>query len=309
MKTALVSLGLLLTATGPVGGPPASQEAPTPAPPPASAAESEIREAIDGFRKAFAKGDAAAVASTFTTDAEITGDSGEKIRGRDAIAAQFAGLFRESPGVTIAIAPDSIRSLGPDTAVEEGTATIATVGGPSETSRYEAVYVKQGGRWLQARVREFAEADLGPHERLKPLEWLVGDWVDEGQDGVVHTSCAWSPDGNYLLRDFRVQVRGKAAVSGTQRIAWDPSTKQVKSWTFDADGTHSDQHWAQDEAGRWIIKSSGALADGRRVTATNILAKTGKDSATWTSTDRTLGDLAAPDSETFVLVRRPPGPK
>ena len=43
-------------------------------------------------------------------------------------------------------------------------------------------------RWLVASIRELPDKDLSHHERLKELEWLVGDWVEETEDAVVATS-------------------------------------------------------------------------------------------------------------------------
>ena len=272
--------------------------------------DAEIQKAVETFRAAFAKADAAAIASTFTKDAEVVDEKGEKIVGREAIVTLFADLFRESPGVAITITPESIKRLTPDAAIEEGTSTLShPSGGPDETSRYEALYVRVDGVWLQARVREFAAPLLSHHDRLKPLEWILGDWIDEGHEAILHSSCAWTADGNYLLREFRILVKGKADVSGVQRIGWDPSAKQIKSWTFDTDGTHSEQYWAQDGEGSWIVKSSGTMPDGQKVTATNLLQRTSKDSASWTSIDKTLGVLVLPENETFLLVRKPPAPK
>ncbi|MDB5349422.1 MAG: hypothetical protein JWN86_669 [Planctomycetota bacterium] len=310
MRTALATLGVMLAAAL-LGGGHAAQTAPersTQAP--ANSVESEIRKSIEVFREAFDKGDAAAVAATFTEDGELTDASGLTIRGRKAIAAWYTETFEESPGAKLAILPDSIRSLSPETVIEEGVATVTPAGGSGvETTRYEVIHIKQNGRWLQGRVHDSDEVNVSPHDRLKPLEWLVGDWVDEGDDGVVHTTCAWSQDGNFLLRDFRLQIRGRASSSGTQRLGWDPATRRIKSWIFDTTGTHGEQFWAQEDDGRWIIKSTHTLADGRLSTATNILERTGKDALHWTSRDRTLAASGLPDTEEYHLVRRPPAPK
>ncbi len=302
------AFAFVIVALGAASAP--AQEAAKPKPEAPSPLETEIRAAVSAFRTAFDKGDAPAVAATFTPEAEVIDESGERTVGREAISARFADLFRESPGVTIVIESESIRPLSADSAIEEGTATLKLgKEGRPETSRYEAIYVKQDGRWLQARIRDFPQETFAPHERLSALEWLLGDWVDEDPSGVIHTSCAWSPDGNYLMRDFRVQVRGQDARTGSQRIGWDPATKQIKSWTFDTDGLHSEQLWSEEEPGRWLIKSSGPREDGQRTTATNVLTRLGKDRASWTSVDRTVGDASIADIETRVLVRRPPPAK
>ena len=104
---------------------------------------------------------------------------------------------------------------------------------------------------------------------------MVGEWVDESSDSIIHANCRWSDDKNFLLRDFVIQVQGRPMMKVTQRIGWDPLTEQIKSWvlrfrrglrpgTLDAGTAIS---------GR--IKSTGVLPDGRIATATNILTRTG----------------------------------
>ena len=83
-------------------------------------------------------------------------------------------------------------------------------------------------------------------ERLKELAWLVGDWVDENSDSVVHVTCRWSDDKNFLLRDFVIHVQGKPVMNVNQRIGWDPVTKQIKSWVFDSEGGYGDALWARN---------------------------------------------------------------
>jgi hypothetical protein len=59
-----------------------------------------------------------------------------------------------------------------------------------------------------------------PHEQLKQLEWLIGDWIDEGDDAVVQTSTRWSDDKQFILSDFviRTPQRGSGALRITQRL-------------------------------------------------------------------------------------------
>ena len=39
---------------------------------------------------------------------------------------------------------------------------------------------------------------------------------------------------------FVIHVQGKPVMNVTQRIGWDPLTKQIKSWVFDSDGGYGD---------------------------------------------------------------------
>ena len=240
----LAALGLLLTGNG--GGLAAPED--KPAPPAARATdraadEKAICEAEAAFVRAYNAGDSRGVAALFTDDAEVIDEEGRAIEGRDAITALFASSFEAKPGETIDLAIESLRFLGPDVAKEDGHAKMTPARdkagnrrGVPQSGRYTVLYVRQGGQWLQSSVREHPDPEITPRERLEPLAWMVGDWVDEGSDSVVFTTARWSDDGNFLLRDFTIQIRGRPAMKGTQRIGWDPLTKQIKSWVFDSEG-------------------------------------------------------------------------
>src|SRR4051812_31709610 len=89
-------LTLALTVTL-LAGPAAAQQAGDPAPPASKRAEAPARAndeaAIRGndeaFARAFDAGDAAALAATFTDDAEVIDEDGQVVEGRDAITAYF----------------------------------------------------------------------------------------------------------------------------------------------------------------------------------------------------------------------------
>ena len=148
---------------------------------------------------------------------------------------------------------------------------------------------------MYSSVREEHPTGLAHHERLKELEWMVGEWLDESSDSIIHATCRWSDDKNFLLRDFVIHVQGKPVMNVTQRIGWDPLTKQIKSWVFDSDGGYGDALWTRN-GNQWIIKSTGVLPDGRIATATNILTRTGPNAARWASTERTVGGQVDPRS-------------
>lgn len=266
-----------------------------------------IAEASRTFIEAYNRGDAKALAGHFAEDAEVSDEAGSTIRGRDAIAKHFAEALREAQGGTIELTTDSLRFLGRDAARETGRSrTKPGAGGSPEIARYTAFYVRVDGRWLLDSVEEATETRLTPHERLEELEWLLGEWVDEGEDGVVQTSCRWSDDRNFLLRDFTLHVSGQPFPGGSQRIGWDAGLGQFKSWIFDGDGGHSEGVWSRVGKDEWTIRTEGILADGREVRSTQHLTFVNKDRARWQSVDRVLGGESLPDSPEIVLVRKPP---
>ncbi len=266
-----------------------------------------ISALVEEYTRAFNAGDAGAVAATFTAGAVVINEEGERTLGRAAIRDQFAGSFKDAPGSTIVLQIDSMRFLGQDTALEEGTATITPAKGADapDISRFIAVYVRENGRWLQAAVRDEPVASLSVHDRLKELEWLVGEWVNESQEAVVFTTCKWADNGNFLLREFTIKTAGKPLMSGSQRIGWDPVKRQFKSWVFDSEGGYVEAYWTRD-GNQWLAKAEGVGPNGEPATATNIVTRLGKDRVSWQSVNRTLGGAAVPGVDEFVLVRKPP---
>jgi uncharacterized protein (TIGR02246 family) len=310
MKLAIAAVLAIIVAST-LGLASSRQEATSPAPKvQQSGYETEIVKVNEAFRAAFDGGDAKALAATFTADAELADDAGKMVHGREAIAAHFASGFETSPKATIKIETESIRSLAPGLAIEEGTSTVTSASGiAEEPSRYEAIYMKVDGRWFQARVREYQRLEISPHEHLKPLEWMLGEWVDESPHGLVHSSCQWSEDGNFLLRDLHVLIQGKKAMTITQRIGWNPVSSEIKGWVFDSGGGHGEQTWIPSGENGWMVKTDATTPDGKRATSTNMLTRTGKDTASWVSTDRTLGGQVLESIEEITLVRRPAPPK
>lgn len=277
------------------------------APAPRGADEQAIKELLNAFTRAFNAGDAKAVAATYTDTAIVVDETGERVEGRAAIRERYAAVFADDPGSTIAIKVDSLRFLGPETALEDGRATITPSAGTEapEITRFTAVYVKQDGQWRQAAVRDELASDLTPHDRLKELEWLTGDWVNESDDAVVATTCKWAVGGNFLDREFTMKTKGQAVLSGTQRIGWDPLKRQFKTWIFDSEGGHGEGYLTRNN-NEWVIKVEGVNQDGQPVSATNIITRMGKDRMSWQSTLRTVGGAAVPGIDEFVVVRKPP---
>ncbi len=168
-----------------------------------------ITDLLASFVKTYNSKDPKALGALFTPEAEIEDEDGDITRGRDAIVARFAESFAGSEAGTLAVNTESLRFLGTDLAIEEGTASLTvSAGATPQTNRYSVIYARQGGRWLHARIRDEQPDEVSPHEQLLQLEWMLGEWVNESDDGIVKTHCKWSDNGNFLLREFDVKVEG-----------------------------------------------------------------------------------------------------
>jgi uncharacterized protein (TIGR02246 family) len=301
---------------GATGAPTGTEPTPAAVPSPAPALftnrpdDERAIQAVDAaYARAYNAGNAPALAALFTDDAEVIGENREPLRGRATIEQIFGSTFQSRPGAAITIAPASLRFFGPDVAQEEGRTLVKTATDDSPSSHhYSALLVKQGNHWMYSSVREEPETGLSHHERLRELEWLVGDWIDESPDSVVQTTCHWTEDQNFLIRDFTVRVRGKSIMRVSERIGWDPSTRQILSWVFDSEGGFGSGRWSR-RGSEWVIKSTGIMRDGRTATATHVLTRVNPQTARWASVQRTVGDQVVPDRAEYVMVRKPPQPQ
>ena len=77
--------------------------------------------------------------------------------------------------------------------------------------------------------------------------------------------------------DFKVQIGGRPAMTGSQRIGWDPLAESTPSWVFDSSGGVAEGVWTRND-NQWIIKTTGVTHEGKPALATNILTRAGETS-------------------------------
>jgi uncharacterized protein (TIGR02246 family) len=278
-----------------------------PSRPAPSADEQAIRQLDEVFIRHYDQGDSKALAAMFAEDAEVVEADGSRYQGRGPVEQGFADSFAASPGSKLKLEIESIRFLGADVAKEEGRSLVTPVKGATISRTYLALYVRRDGRWLISSVREEKDPLVRPGERLKDLEWMIGDWVDEGSESEVRVNCRWTEDGNFLIRSFTVKRQGRPMMTVTQRVGWDPLARQFRSWEFDSEGGFGEGRWSRD-GDRWVVKHTAVRPEGTTASATNILTQQRPDLVRWVSTDRVIGDESVPDEPGYTLVRVPPSP-
>jgi uncharacterized protein (TIGR02246 family) len=285
-----------------------SQSQKSAAQPGASADEQQIRQGVVAFVEQYNAHNADAVTALFASDARMVFADGTEVNGRDEIKQSFEVAFAESPKCAVSVVVDLIRFLTPDVAVEEGSTTMFPDGETlTSRDRYTVLHLRKDGRWQMQSVRVVQEESLSAYASLAPLEWLVGEWIDEGREEDVHATFRWDENKSFLLEEFQVVRLGEVVLKGTQRIGWDPQTKQVRSWTSDSAGGFGESTWirAGDD---WICKARGVRPDGVSASATRRLTRAAQDRVIWTSTDRIFGDEELP-SLAVTMVRKPPKPQ
>jgi uncharacterized protein (TIGR02246 family) len=297
------------------GRPPAAlaQVPSTPAAAPASsatAAEDSVRETLAAYVATYNGKDAAKLVEFFTPEGTLIDSENVAMRGREAIAQEFSEAFADRSTYTLHAKVESVRLITRDVAQAEGESRLVSPREATIANQFVVLLARQDQAWKIVEIREYpAPAEsVTPYERLKELEWMVGEWVDESEDVQVSTTVRWGQGKAYLIRDYSVQVKGEPATSGLMIIAWDPQTQQIKSWIFNADGGRGESSWTRAADNQWVVKAQGSTGDGQATSATQVISLVNKDALRTSSIDRIIGGEIARDLEDVIMVRKPPAP-
>jgi uncharacterized protein (TIGR02246 family) len=267
-------------------------------------AEAAIQKLAEAFVEAFHKGDAKAVAACWAPDGDFILQTGRELKGRAAIEKAFADLFAKNKGLKIRIESLSLRFPTPESAIEDGTTEVFPAdGGPPTRARFTNVHVKQDGQWLLSSSREAPYVPPGNYQHLQGLEWAVGDWAGEAEDGVVERlTVAWSDNQNFLNATLETTLKNTSVGKATQWIGWDPVAGRIRSWIFDATGGFGEGSWAQDGK-KWVVKTTSVLQDGKKAAATYVLTPVDADTTTLQARDRSEDGNRLPDTKEVKLKR------
>lgn len=268
--------------------------------------ETEIRASVEDFVKTFNAGDATKLATHFADSGEIIDEDGNQYQGTAEVKDLFTAFFTKFPGAKLFMDIESVRSVAPNVVIEEGTRVTTTKEEKDQAQvRYSAVRTKLGDRWVIASWREFSDDPAPtPTDHLAGLDWLIGEWINEGSDAVVKIKYTWSDDKNFILANLDIQKAGQDAMKCSQRIGYDPAQQKIRSWLFDSDGGFSEGIWAATDKD-WIVKSTATLPDGQSGSATITYTRVDDNHFKISGTQRIVGNAVEPDFD-LKVVRKPP---
>ena len=239
--------------------------------------EGELHAAVAGYVEAFNKQDLVVVTKMWMENAShVDRESGERTEGREAILADVAESFKSRPELRLTAHVDHVRLIRPDVACVEGQTCVVAPDEDPAVSNFLAILVKQDGAWRIDSIEEHPVAEANSHKSLGQLDWLVGRWVDDSDEVRVDTNIRWTSDGTFLLRSFSVQTADGVAHRGTQVIGWDPRAQEIRSWSFNSDGSFGSGTWSRNGED-WLIKSTQTLADGQAASGTFVLTRVDND--------------------------------
>ena len=130
----------------------------------------------------------------------------------------------------------------------------------------------------------------------------MGRWVDQSDTVRVDTTIRWTADQAFLLRSHAVHDENGLARQGTQVIGWDPRSKEIRSWSFNSDGSFGDGTWSKNDD-QWLIKSSQTLPDGQAASGTFVLTRIDDNTVSLQLIGHQIEGEPQPASEVVTMVR------
>ncbi len=179
--------------------------------------------------------------------------------------------------------------------------SLVLLTGPAGMAQEQAAV--EGTAAGQTAAAEEATADAPQASPLEELDWMVGQWVDQGEDSTITTTCSWALNRKFLTRSFSVEIEGHLSLEGTQFVGWDPIAKEIRSWTFDSEGGVGQGRWIRD-GDRWLVKMSFVLAGGERASAVNVITYVDEDTLRWQSISREIDGELQPSIPEVTVVRQ-----
>jgi uncharacterized protein (TIGR02246 family) len=263
-----------------------------------------IKAAVQSYTDAFNAKDAQKLAEHWAPEAVyISRSSGDQVVGRDAIAKEFGAMFDSENVPRLEVETQSIEFISPNVALERGVATVIKADQPKSLSNYSAIYVRQGGKWLLDRVtEEEIEIRASNYDKLKGLEWIIGNWVDAGEGTTIKIECSWTKNQNYISRKYSVSEEGQVESSGLQIIGWDPKAKEIRSWLFDSSGGFISGTWSQRDD-KWIVQSVATFSDGVSGSFTSIFRPLEEGRYAWRKINRVVDGEIMPNVDEVVVTR------
>ncbi len=264
----------------------------------------KIEAAIQSYVSAFNERDVDKLVSHWSPDGVyVSRTSGEQLTGKESLQEEFSAILSSENAPTLAVETESIEFVSPNVALQRGAAVISRKES-SEDTDYQVVYVEHDGKWLIDRVTEdVIEPVVSNYEQLKGLEFLIGEWINEGDGMTVELDVQWTRNQNYLSGKFQVSMDGEEQSSGLEIIGWDAKNKQIRGWLFDSDGGFVQNTWRERE-GEWVIQSVATLADGASGSSTSVIRSSGDDTCGWRKFNRVIDGQLLPNTEEVTLRRR-----
>jgi uncharacterized protein (TIGR02246 family) len=266
--------------------------------------EASVRKVLAEYVEVFNQKAADKVAGFWTEQGTHTDrETGERTEGRQAIQADMAKVFESSGEMKLSAKVDRFKMVTSNVARAEGQTTVVFADGEPIVSSFIAILVHEGDKWLLDSIEEMAlPQPVSTADALKGLEWLIGEWVDDSGDVKVSTTFRWTANQAFMLRSFNVETKEGVTMTGTQVIGWDPRIQQIRSWSFNSDGSFGEAVWSRNGNG-WQSKAIQTLANGGSASGTYVMERVDDNSFTMQLVGHELNGEPQPTGAGVKIVR------
>jgi uncharacterized protein (TIGR02246 family) len=266
--------------------------------------QAAINQTAAAFVDAFHKGDAKTLASFYMPNADYVDASGHIFEGRDVIEKLYTDFFALNKGYQLRLNINSRKFPSPGLAIEDGTSVVIAPDGTAPVqTRYTNVFSKVDGKWLLSSVREGNAVAPSNYELLRGLEWSIGEWIDaEASGSAGRITFVWAPGNNFIVSTRTEDFKDISMLRTTQWIGWDAAARQIRSWSFQADGGTDLSTWTQNGSA-WNIKTESTLANGSKVSSTSVVTPVDADTITWQMKNQTVNGKEVPDTKAVKMKR------
>jgi hypothetical protein len=166
------------------------------------------------------------------------------------------------------------------------------------------IWFLENGEWETEIIEDLPP--LKPETRKKladRLDWMIGTWIDNGEDEWAEFNTKWAGDKAYLINQFTMYSEGEVDQEGLVVVGWDSEKGEIRTWMFDTDGGFAEGRGTAREAG-WKMKNRHVLPDGTPASSTAIYTKIDDNSFTWRRVAQEVGGELVPDTEDILVVRK-----
>jgi uncharacterized protein (TIGR02246 family) len=257
---------------------------------------------LNAYVEAFNQGNAEAMAACWSEQGVLTSRGvGGEIKGREALQNEFAALLAEYPGLKMEVVLGPAQVISPSVVTQAGQTNLT---GPNDSrtgQEFDVVYVQVGDRWMIDRVTEMGQESVeSPKSHLEPLNWLLGNWSQEGSDAGMTVNCRWTRNNSFMVRTF---ASGDGEFSGFQLIGWDAAEERIRSWAFDSNGGFAEGSWRQKGDDLWVIDTKATLPDGALGAATTVFKRLDDDRISFQRSNQVVDGEILPNLDAVVLVK------
>ncbi|MCE5318641.1 MAG: nuclear transport factor 2 family protein [Parachlamydia sp.] len=271
-----------------------------------SATKDQITQRLQELTQAINQGDANKLASFWTDEADVSRPLiGEAIEGKAEIVKflqQRAQELKERK-LQFSFKPEKIDITEADQAVVQGVSEISNQQGIFVRNARKVELIREKGQWLIDSVTDIEVPPAPPvYQKLKEIEWLVGNWKDQDEDVTITFANRWDKFNNFVISRFTMDVYGLEAMEGIQIIGFDPVQQKIQSWVFDSDGGFGTGIWTK-KGDAWEVAMNYTLSDGQKATGTNVYKKVDDTHYSFSSVDRKLNGQAIPNIEAVTVAK------